>query len=790
MPALTDDPADVDREVESILAAVDSWRILSYRADRKYAELLRHFNGGPLEVDVSHGEREFAANFNIARSRLKKISRERMQGWFSKLGIFSVTLTGAELSGTSGLELAANEALSRILRSDLRMAPHYKSCVEDAILTGRGVMWRKDPMQIIPERGRMMTHPDGISSQRDDSFAEWGFASTVKAGDLFRIARKTNDPAIKDQAEKLLRAILRRHSTMVTPLQFPLHEPWEIYDETLACSILGRKALATVIPCYWYFEKDLSGPPSKRPVSVYCVARHGVDLSLVADDNGKVSHNVVRGPQAEEGLIYKSVDAFPGGSGDCLWLFTIGEQFGGEPTMERIKGEGEIQYSSDVRIQKILNSLLRRIEVENLVLFERVGQVSAKALDDLSKQPLRENDVLPEGVRFVERRFGDKPISNMMQFVSLLSGYGADHAAVDTGHTDAPREEDFKDQVLERLQDRTTAKSITDSAWTDCLDMMAQSIGYLLFDATLTSSDDAWEFRERFIQELKDVGYEFVDFKKEWAKKAKVTARNNPGHGDIAVALARADMNLQLAERTSPEAVAKAVFEKAVLVNGGDVAKAIAMFGQPGGPPPPSGMDVYHAQMQTATILATGANIPPQPGDNPFIHTAVHMTLLESALAGYQADKGWSPDDKRKWDAAFAHGVQDVSRMPNPDAKKDAMKRIKEIFQAASQLPVFENGPPPVDPIQQAKIELAAAELDRKRQKDEAADAKWERTQMHREERDAEMMALQTHQALSSGVRLDREQTGKQASRQLNDALALNAATNGMDDEESEEDDD
>ncbi|NBU83475.1 MAG: hypothetical protein EBS21_02515 [Sphingomonadaceae bacterium] len=765
-------------KVQSILTRIDQWRTLSYHADRRYAELLRHFNGGYLQVftdpktgvDMAH-----YANFNVARSRLLKISRERRQPYFGKLGIFDVKLTKPELKAMPGLELACNEALSKIIRSDGRMTPHYRANVEDAILTGRGVMWRKMKTQLVPERGRLLAHPDAIAATKDDSLGEWAFASTVKAAELFRIAKDSKDEGIKSQAESLLKAIVKRHSPEQTPLNWPLAtEPWEVFDATLRLTEYGRRALDTVIPCFWYFEKDLSGPPSERPVSVYCVARHGVDLSIVTDDSGKVSSKKKEGPDAAEGMIYRKEKCFASVS-ECCWLFTIGEQFGGEPTLGRIKGEGEIQYAADIRIQKMLNSMLRRIEVENMTLFKNSG-ASKRALDDLASNPLRDQDVIPEGIDFIERRFGDKPLSGMMQFVGLLSGYAADHAAVDTGHTDSPREENFKDQVLERMNDRVAAKTITESEWGDCLDPVADTIGYLIFDAVLVKADQAWEFREMFFKELKAAGFEMAA--KDFKDGVSVSARRLPGHGDMAVAMARADANIALAQMTGPEAVARAVFEKAVLVAGGDVQKAAALLGGiPGGPKAPEGMDVHNAQMQMASILAAGVQLTPQADDNPFIHTAVQMTLLEGALAGYQQDGGWSKNDMRCWDAALAHAIADVMRIPIDKAKQASIQRIKALQATASGLPVFDQGQPPIDPVDAAKLQLAQDEQARKREKDQTAQERWVRTQMHREERDADMLALQQHSVIASNSRLDKEQSGKQASRQLSDAIALNEAT-------------
>ncbi len=420
----------------------------------------------------------------------------------------------------------------------------------------------------------------------------------------------------------------------------------------------------------------------------------------------------------------------------------------------------------------MLNSMLRRIEVENLTLFKKTGMASAKELDALAANPLREHDMIPEGVDFVERRFGDKPLNGMMQFVGLLSGYAADHAAVDTGHTDAPREENFKDQVLERLNDRVAAKSIAESAWSDMMDLLAGALGKALFDTALTKSDEAWSLRESFFYELECAGYEL-----DWTLfkgGVKVSARRNPGHGDMQVALARADANIGLAQMTGPEAVKRAVFEKAVLVAGGDVQQAMSLLGGMPEEPASQGIDVDRAQSQMAAILASGVMIAPAPEDNPFIHTAVQMSLLEGALAVHQQNGGWTPFNSQCWDAAFAHAIADIQRIPMEDAMKESMKRVKVIQVTAAAIPVFEQGQPPIDPVSAAKLELAAAEQRRKEMKDVVAQDRWERTQQHREERDADMLALQQHSVIASNSRLDREQAGKAASRQLSDAMALN----------------
>jgi hypothetical protein len=279
-----------------------------------------------------------------------------------------------------------------------------------------------------------------------------------------------------------------------------------------------------------------------------------------------------------------------------------------------------------------------------------------------------------------------------------------------------------------------------------------------------------------FFKELKAAGFELTA--KDFKDGASVSARRLPGHGDMAVAMARADANIALAQMTGPEAVARAVFEKAVLVAGGDVQKAAALLGGiPGGPKAPEGADVHNAQMQMASILAAGVQLTPQPDDNPFIHTAVQMTLLEGARAGYQQDGGWTKNDMRCWDAALAHAIADVMRIPIEKVKQTSIQRIKALQATAGGLPVFEQGQPPIDPVDAAKLQLAQDEQARKREKDQTAQERWVRTQMHREERDADMLALQQHSVIASNSRLDKEQSGKQASRQLSDAIALNAAT-------------
>lgn len=762
-----DSGGEMRRRVERIMIQVDSWRELNWDAEEFYQEQIRHFNGGALVVDTSGEGREYASNFNIARSRLLKISRERHQSYYSKLGIFELKVIRKDMKDQAGMELAANEALARVLRADLRFFPNYGAIIDDAILAGRGVLWRSWETQSVPKWGRILCHPDCLASQRDDSFAEWAFADSITAGELFRIARKSKSAGIRSQAKRILDKILERNTTDESPLNFTSDEPWELYDDTMRSSRNGLQALNTVIPCYWYFEKDMSGPPNKRPVSVYCVARHGVDLSVVKDDNGNKS---VMAANAVEGLIFERKNAFKD-SGRCLWLFTIGAQFGGKPTMGRLKGEGAIQYPADIRIQKMLNSLMLRVEVENKILYKpTAGAVNQKKLEDLQGRPLRDGDVIPDGVDFVLNRFSDKPITQMMGLVSELMNFAADHAAVDTGHVDAPRQETFKDQVLERLQDRASAKSITESKWADCLDMLARTLGDLFFDMALTEEDEAWEFREMFLQEMKDAGYEMKasDLKKAF----RVSARRQPGHGDPGVAMARADMNIALAQMSGPEALAKAIFEKAVLVAGGDVQKAINMFGEPAGGKPMTS-DAQEAQIQMALILSSGINLEPQPGDNPMIHAAVQMTVLEQALGGHQQDGGWTKEDARAWDAGLAHTIKDVMRVPDDDMRKPMLKRIKQVQQAAAGFAIFEQGQPPVDPAKQADLQLKAQELQRKKDKDADATRRWEISQQHREDQSGDNLALQQHSIIASGSRADREQASKESSRRIGDALAL-----------------
>jgi len=770
--------SEMTEKVDSILHLVDDWKQKNFHANRNYAELLRHFNGGNLTVAKDKEGKEVAAyaNFNVARSRLQKIGREMMSIYYSKMGIFDLKITGEDLKKTPGLELAANEALAKIFRSDMRFTPQYETTVQDAILCGRGVMWRRSKTHIIPERARLLADPSCMASVRDDSFAEWAFESTVKAADLFRISKSTEDPELKSQAAKLLKAIVNRHSCESTLLNWPVHEEWEDFETVLRTTTVGRQALATVIPCYWYFEKDLSGNPGKRPVTVFCVARHGVDLSIVSGDDGKVSSSKTETKDAAEGMIFRKKDAFDDVT-DCVWLLGRNQQFGGAPTLGACKGEGEIQYTGDIRIQKMLNSMVRRIEVENLILLKNTGGGNKNEIDNFSKLPISDQDIIPEGVDFVEKRFGDKPLAQMMGFVDMLSGYAADHAAVDTGHTDAPQDEDFKAQVMERLQDRAAAKSVSESAWTDGLDKLATALGVALFDSTLVDADEAKMLQDEFFKELEDAG--FKDIKpKDFKGNVRMSARRMPGHGDPAVAMARADANIALAQMTGPEAVKRAVFEKAVLVNGGDYQKAITLLGGvPDGPAEPQSMDVHIASAQMSLILSSGVQLAPQAGDNPFVHTMVQMSVLENMLGNFQKLGGWTAFEQSCWDAALAHAIADVMRMPMEDAQKESMKRIKVIQMAAYRLEVFKQGEPEVDPLDLMKLQQNAEELARKKQKDLDGNQKWVITQQNRETMGGRQMALQERQTIVNESRLEKKDSRDAASQSLNDAISLNEAT-------------
>ena len=697
---------------DKILALIDRWRSDAYTSDLDLAELMRHFNGGALEVEDADGEcRERRPNLLFGNKHISRPVQQLLSVYDDGLGLLDIRVQRAsDGKRRTMIEALVNQIVNEEVQKTQRLFWPFRSMCGDAVIWGRGVLWRDSAYEWAPKYGRPRFPWNAPSDITSDAFADWAFSDQMMVGDIVhRLERIQTVPKGDSHWDKsamtaFVKAVVKRHEN--DAVQFPtLNEDdpvtWRLNMEGNAD---GQKVLNTSVPVYWYFCKRFdSMRAGDRPVDLYCVPAYGAKEAVEKSDSSGLRLKINR-DGAKVDVLFHQPKAFDNIL-DCFWPFTIDVNIGGDPLLRRSRGLGVLIYDLDIRVQGAVNTMFDGAEFDFAPLFQASDQQAEMELQAISGTKLRPFDVIPTGARFAEKPRGTRPYGSMFELTQLFSSEMAESAATNYGGGAAPGQgrQELEVQVLERQNSRIMSVKAMMNDFARRGDNLCAAIVGTIFRDDLFPSDPTFPLQEVVRQRLEEAGIQWQEVS---GANLTATMRRLPGHGDTGLALNRARQMMQVAAGISPEASRWAQRQFVAAIMGNDFKLAMDLV--PESPAPSDVMQIQIAQGQSSVALTT--LVPPQPGpqDNAMAHVPVHMQIMGAQIEAVTQGGGtWSMKDRKGFEALAAHTMADVKTLMamNPPAGKQAGQAVAQLIKQAERFEVGAADQP--SPVDMMKLQLA-----------------------------------------------------------------------------------
>lgn len=709
----------VPLKASQILKNIDRWRSDAYTADLDLAELMRHFNGGALEVEDANGEcRERRPNLLFGNKHITRPIQQLLAVYDDGLGMIDIQVKRAatpqrRIMLQRVLNLVVNEEVQRTQR----LFWPFRSMCGDAVIWGRGCLWRDSVYDWVPKYGRPRFPWDAPTDITDDGFTDWAFPGTMTIGDI--VSRLERIQSVADDDSHWNKKAMAAFATKIARRHQPDDAPFPSLNEDDPVSFRvqmegrsdGRDTLSRVVPVYWYFCKRFDGQnASERPVDLYCVAGYGAIESV--DASSETPGLKINRGNGETEVLFHQPRAFESIL-DCFWPFTLDVNIGGDPLMRRSRGLGVQIYDLDVRIQGGVNTMIEGAEFDFAPLFHASDTQAEIELQAISGTKLRPYDVIPTGARFAEKPRNGRPYGSMLEMTQLISGEMRDSAATAYGGGAAvgERKDELEVQVLERQNQRIMSVKALMTDFCRRGDNLCDAIVKTIFHRDLIEGDPAFSLQEKVRERLEEWGVSWEEIRGvPWhdlpAVQMSATMRRLPGHGDPGLALNRARQMMPVAAGIGPEAVRYAQRQMVSAIHGGDFRLAMELV-----PDTPAPQDVQQIQMaQGQSALALTTLIPPQPGpaDNAMIHAPVHLQILQAQVeVTAQGGGRWQMKDQKGFEALAAHTVADVKTLSavDPNSAKQMERAVQQLVGKAQQFEV--GSPDQPDPVDLMKLQLA-----------------------------------------------------------------------------------
>jgi hypothetical protein len=744
-----------------VLQLSDQWRQDAHLVDMDRAELSRHYNGGAL--DGGHDDDQAGkptmrrANMLLGYKFLSRPIEQLTAVYDDGPGFIDAKVNNPNLPANRRriVEGHLNTGINLVVQQSERMYWPWRANIGDATINGMGCLYRDDAYDWAPKYGRPYFAWDAPADITNDKFTDWCFLGDLTLSDILarldRLKKVDDSDSEWDRAKlaEMAESIAKRHlptHASYQPLQYEDPVTWQEWVQTQSW---GAAALLSSCPVVWFFAKRFD-KEYRRPIDMYCVPRWGEQCD---ERDGKLR---IQRPAASSttGVLFYKSEAFEDVR-KCFFPFLLSCMVGGEPLMRRTMGLGALMYDLDIRVQSSVNNMFDAQDFDFSPLFQASDQQSEMELQELAGARIRPYDIMPAGAKFMEKPKGNRPYSSVFELTQLMSNEMGNQAQAyhgGEGFENKGRGE-LEVQVLERRQQLATALRLRMGDFIRRGDPLVSMIGEVLVnEKSLLQCDKAWPERQALKAYLKDCGVEWD----EVAGQCTFAMRRSPGHGDPGLALYRAQQTEVIARGLGPEAHRVAQRNLVAAVNGGDTKFAEEMVPSQ---EQDAGRQEQDALNQSSLCLTTFVPVPPAKTDNAMAHVPVHMAVLTSHIAmAREAGNVWTRAAQRGWEALAAHTMLDVRTLGafNQQMAKDADKAIKKMIGEAAQFEIS-SLPGPVDPVEQAKLQMAQREQQRKEIKTKDDIEHRLRTQEHREE------ATAFQQNLQMGQLVENERTGQVA---------------------------
>lgn len=497
----------------AIISSIDLWFRHGYRSWCLERDIETYANGGPPPCEDANYEGEIVP-LGFAQSFMKKELAPLVDAFTMEPGIIDCVCVNPAINEperTPMIQSQIGEVMNKVVMPRLEM--ELRNLAGRSTVTGRGVLFRKSPNDIILKCGRIIAPQSAGLDILDSEFREWAFPGQISLRDIEARMKGSqtgmygwNRPGLEQlklwimSTESLKYGVGRNGENGVPEWAATYNrESW------LGTDLTGV-GYTRPVDVYWYFRKN--GDITKKDrrfgghekVDLYCISRFGSEKSIMSqmyDANVEakalgINYNKdfekhletlqkdeperSKEEIANERLLFYVPDIFRSVE-ECLILHVDDAAISGENKLAEVKGTGKTAMPKLAVMEQLLTSIVEGLTFGAQPNWTVGNGVPEEYLKQLQRGGLRSGQAFPTGVSPMQKQNAFTGFSHAMGFVRMLdAGTSSDSSANAQGVFGSSQSE-FASQANADLANRQQTANQRVRNWFRTLDKVCEMIG-------------------------------------------------------------------------------------------------------------------------------------------------------------------------------------------------------------------------------------------------------------------------------------------------------------------------
>lgn len=707
-------------DADKIVTSVDKFRrelFPSWDLERK---IEAYANGGPPPSDDDTCEDDIVP-LGYAQAFMSKEMGVLLDPLLMEPGVFHCFLNQPAVklpTRTMQVQTQFNAALNAAVMS--RVMPILQNAAGRSTVTGRAYLFRKSPNECFPKSGRLIHPKDAGIDVLDGEFREWAFAEKISLRDIEERLKVSSGGKYGWQKEGLEKLKLWIMASEAEKYGERSRDEWmSNYDPDAWLAVdASTNCYAEPVDVYWYFRKN--GKLTKNDpryggheeVDLYCVSRFGGEMAVEEkiEDNMRLKSLRVGGYDNETALdrfeakrrgrtgeqkesydknerliffmpsLFRSVE-------ECLILHVDDAAISGDQKLREVRGTGKTAMPKLAVMEGLLTDLIGGLSFANQVTWAVKPGVGQEYMDQLQRGGLRSGQAFPEGIRPMEKNNSMTGMNAAMGAIRMLdNSVSADSTANATG-TFGGTQQEFAAQAQAELAGKQITSSRRSLNWLLTLDKYIEMVANTLCRHWPEQKREfpCYQDAARLRMVLK---MEYGIHEDEWdAARWKFKARRLAGSLTRQQSIA---VNTGLMQTVGPvmPSILPFLAKEILRATLGDVVAEQLTTPQE----EQEQSQQKNAMFAVTAAFVTGQPLPPQPMDDPMIHSKVASEVAQGHIKAATSAGIVSPSEVVGVMAVLAYAAAHVQRLPEQLAKP-GMEQIQKMGQEIQAVPVQQPQP-------------------------------------------------------------------------------------------------
>jgi hypothetical protein len=761
---------------QAIISELAAMKIAETNRRDDRALVSEFFNGKPPLSDEQAAEIGLNINVNnlFGYTDLADAKAQLLGLYTKPTHVFTVEIDAMpanRLFERSMWEAEVDSAMNELIKDSGLFKPGYESSCGDAALHGEAVFAMPNTTHWCPRHMPLskMLIPDDAPTDIN-RLTHWGFEGELSLRDLHRYASGDlpgwKTPAIR----KILGKIYEKPDSYETEIWDAKNaEQWEEIRQRNPVNGNGRRMPSVRVDFFYQVRCDKPGGP--------------VDLTILLSDTETIETPTAGDTDQEtaKNKVLFEMECFFPSVREILAPVFMDCTLGGETKWHRVLGTGTLNYGLNQAIEILVNRI-HQATYEGMMNLWQAPDASVR--EQVQEVLMRHNGVVPEGINLVRERL-PVDIAGAMSMVQFFRQQGSKNSRKATENSGDQKLLEVQ-AMLANSQTEDVASSRT-ANWYEYEDRLGTLIASRLVNQTILPWQSGYSDTMKFQARLKRKGV-LLQYLQPW--NIRVRATRILGDGSSKREKEAALWLTQNRSMFPPQAQARITrISTAAMTGSYRLAEELVPID-----PEPDTTQILRAETENNTAILQGRPMPVNETDVDDVHFPIHLEAMIGVVskAGQDQQASFTPDDLRAFKALGAHAVGHVNKVKSMvgAGQQDSNKqKATTWFQALNQVVSVgekmahnlkqkqegQNEKP--DPVEVAKLQIAAQQLQLQMQKLDFTKQKFDRTQTHRETKDGSNDAFRKMMELERNRREDTTARATLATNDVNTALAVSQHT-------------